>query len=288
VACIEGNSKEGILMTVSSKVPNFSIDSLRFDPASVVLPSHDRLKASRFLVPIPAFPGSELRYPAVYPVDMRQRDSTRHPLAGKPHPKSGHPLEDWRGRPILEPDGSVPHGVVFFNYEDAIFQGVRSSGDGIVIFDRPTPDQARELQSFVLEIGGPSALKSTELVATVLQRAQQMGLDDRYDSTLAYAEKSLTPVREVATGIPAFGLHLRSNEMVRAVFVPGPAQVGDLKLGAEGGVFLLISVNDETDEREVRSVSPAAFADTYTARDGSRLTSSSLPQERPWGRDSIA
>ena len=37
----------------------------------------------------------------------------------------------------------MPQGVVFFNYEDAIYQGVSSSGEGILIFDMPSAAQAR-------------------------------------------------------------------------------------------------------------------------------------------------
>jgi hypothetical protein len=213
---------------------------------------------------------------------MRQRDGTPHPLAGRPHPKAGQPLEDWRGRPILDRDGSVPCGVVFFNYEDAIWEGVRSSGDGILIFNRPTPEQSQQMQAYVAGRGGLAALCSVEHVRQLLQHAQHIGLDDRYNSTRAYAARSLTVVADAATGIPAYGLHLRTNEMVPAVFVPGPARVGDLGLGPEGGVFLLIARDTETGRRDVRSVSPAAFADTYTADDGSSITVADLPHERPW------
>lgn len=264
--------------------PRFSIDALRFDRAAWVLPSQDRQTASRFVVPIPAFAGEALRYPARYPSDMRQPDGSPHPLAGSPHPKAGQPLEDWRGQPVLEPDGSVPRGVVFFNHVDAVFQGVRSNGEGIVIFNRPTPPQWQALQSFIAQAGGPAALDSVDRVAQMLQHARAIGLDDRYDSNRAYAEKSLTPVADAATGTPLFGLHLRANEMVRAVFVPGPAQVGDLDIGADGYVFLLIAEQPDTGGREVRAVSPAAFAATYTARDGSPITAADLPIERPWDR----
>jgi hypothetical protein len=269
-------------MSAAPTVPTFSIDNLRFDPAAPVLPSDDRRKASRFVVPIPAFDGDELRYPARYPADMRQPDGSPHPLAGSPHPKAGQVLEDWHGHPMLDADGSVPRGVVFFNYEDAVFQGVRSSGEGIVIFDRPTPQQCQALQSFVVQAGGPAALDSTERVEQMLGRAQEIGLDDRYDSNRAYGEKSLTAVADAATGTPLFGLHLRANEMVHAILVPGPAGVGDLAIGADGCVFLLIADNREGGQREVRAVSPAAFAATYTARDGSPITAADLPQERPW------
>ncbi len=269
-------------MSTPAAIPCFSIDAIGFDPAGLVLPSRDLRKALRFVLPLPAFAGEELRYPERYPADMRRRDGSRHPLAAMPHPKAGQPLEDWRGRPIVGKDGSVPRGVVFFNYEDATFQGVGSGGEGIIIFNRPTPEQAYELQRFVQGMGGPAALDSVARVLLVLERAQQIGLDDRYDSTCAYAARSLALLADAATGIAGFGLHLRTKEMMCAVFVPGPARVGDLHLDTEGGVFLLVSGDRESREREVRTVSPGAFSETYTAPDGSRISAADLPLERPW------
>ena len=88
-------------MSTPTAIPCFSIDAIGFDPAGLVLPSRDLRKALRFVLPLPAFAGEELRYPERYPADMRRRDGSRHPMAAMPHPKAGQPLEDWRGRPIV-------------------------------------------------------------------------------------------------------------------------------------------------------------------------------------------
>lgn len=260
--------------------PTYALDDLTFASAAWVLPSRDRTKASRFVVPIPGFDGEEMRYPVSFPLDMRQHDGSPHPLAGKPHPKAGQPIEDWRGRPILALDGSVRRGVVFFNYEDAIYEGVPSSGSGIIIFNRPSAEQARALEAWIAERGGLAALDSVARVAALLKHALHLGLDDRYDSDLRYAAKSLMPVAETSTGVPAYGLHLRSNEMVRAVFVPGPARIGSIGLGADGGVFLLIGTDKTSGVRDIRCISPAAFALTYTRADGAPITATALPIER--------
>ena len=260
-------------------IPTHALDDLTFASAARVLPSLDRTKASRFVVPIPAFAGEALRYPASYPPDMRQRDGSPHPLAGQPHPKAGQPLEDWRGQPILAPDGGVPQGVVFFNYEDAIYQGVPSSGDGILIFDMPSAAQAHALQAWIAEHGGPAALDSVAQVSALLDHALHIGLDDRYNSDLRYVARSLVPVADMATGVPAYGLHLRANELAQAVLVTGPARVGSVELGAEGGVFLLIGTDKTRGVRDIRCITPAAFAQTYTRADGSPTTAAALPVE---------
>lgn len=259
----------------------FDPQALTFEKAALVLPSQDQVKALRFSLPVPFFEGEELRYPTHYPQDMRNRDGSSHALAGEPHPKAGRALEDWQGKPVLNPDGSLPRGVVFFNYEDCKYQGVQSIGTKILLFNHPTQAQARTLQDYILQQGGPAALTSLDRMKAVLEFTRQQGLDDRYDSDLAYAERSLTPLAEMATGIPAYGLHLRSNEMVRAIFVPGPGQMGDLLFGIEGAVFLLISVKRETGEQDFRQVSPGMFAQTYTGCDGDPITAEDLPIEWP-------
>jgi len=255
--------------------------SLTFEEAALVLPSQDRVKALRFSLPVPCFDGEELRYPTHYPQDMRNRDGSTHALAGQPHRKAGRALENWQGKPVLNPEGAVPRGVVFFNYEDCKYQGVQSTGTKILLFNHPSPAQAHTLQDYITRLGGPSALTSLDRIKAVLEFTRQQGLDDRYDSDLTYVERSLTPVAEMATGIAAYGLHLRSNEMVRAVFVPGPGQMGDLLFGKEGAVFLLVSVKLETGERDFRQVSPHMFAQTYTGRDGEPITAEELPIEWP-------
>lgn len=260
-------------------IPTHALDDLTFASAAWVLPSQDRTKASRFVVPIPGFKGEELRYPARFPPDMRQQDGSPHPLAGKPHPKAGQPLEDWRGQPKLDPAGSVSRGVVFFNFEDAIYQGVPTSGDGILIFNRPSAEQARALESWIDERGGPAALNSVARVTALLEYALHIGLDDRYDSDLQYSANSLVPVAETSTGIPAYGLHLRSNDLVRAVFVRGPAKVGSVDLGADGGVFLLIGSDKTSGMRDIRCITSAAFALTYTRADGAPIAVTALPVE---------
>lgn len=258
----------------------FDPQALTFEKAALVLPSQDKVKALRFSLPVPFFDGEELRYPTQYPQDMRNRDGSSHPLANQPHPKAGRPLEDWQGKPVLDPDGYVPRGVVFFNYEDCKYQGVQSIGTKILLFNHPTPAQARNLQDYIMQLGGPAALTSLDRIKGVLEFTRQQGLDDRYDSNLTYAERSLTPLAEMATGIPAYGLHLRCNEMVRAVFVPGPGQMGDLLFGKEGAIFLLVSVK-ETGVRDFRQVSPSMFAQTYTGRYGEPITAEELPIEWP-------
>lgn len=264
-----------------TNLPTCALDDLSFAYAAWVLPSHDRVKASRFIVPIPPFDGEELRYPARFPADMRQHDGTLHPNAGQPHPKAGRPLEDWRGQPLRAADGGVPRGVLLFNYEDVAWQGVTSDGEGIVIFNRPSTEQASQLQAWVQERGGPAALNTAAAVIELLEQAKRLGLDDRYPSDRRYAARSLTPVAEVATGIAAYGLHLRANEMVRAVFVPGPARVGTIELGGEGGVFVLIGTANGDALRNIRKVTPTAFTQTYTRADGSPVSIGDLPLEIP-------
>ena len=68
-------------MSTSAAIPCFSIDAIGFDPAGLVLPSRDLRKALRFVLPLPAFAGEDLRYPERYPADMRRRDGGKGRLS---------------------------------------------------------------------------------------------------------------------------------------------------------------------------------------------------------------
>jgi hypothetical protein len=250
----------------------FNLDGLNFDTATSVMPSQDRAKAARFSLPIPAFAGDELRYPATWPKDMRNKDGTPHADAGKPHPKAGKPVEDWQGKPVLKQDGSVPKGAMFFNYEDAKFQGVESTGDKILLFNRPSAAQGKQLEDKIKSLGGPEKINTPSKLADLLAFAKKIGLDDRYDSDMKYAGSKLTALSDVSTGKAGFGMHLRANEMVKAVFVEGPAKVGDVSIDSNGAFFVLAGIDKETGKRNIRHVTPEAFKATYQAADGSALS----------------
>jgi hypothetical protein len=259
-----------------NSVRTFSLEAVTFDDATAVVPSQDRLKASRFSLPIPAFAGGPLVHPSHYPVDMRDKDGTPHAQAGQPLPDDirGKPLQKWDGKPITRADGSAATGVVFFNYEDQKFQAMQDTGDKIFLFNRPSPEQGAQLQAYVESNGGPAALRTASAIVDVLAFAKSIGLDDRYDSDLKYAKGKLTTTKDQSTGVEAFGMHMRANEMVKAVFVDGPVQVADVRLGKEGGVFLLVSEKDG--QRELRHVTPSAFAETYTAATGAAIDATEL------------
>lgn len=256
----------------------FSLDDVKFDSAATVVPSQDRLKASRFSVPIPAFQGGALVHPDTYPADMRNKDGTPHPMAGKPLPDDirGKPLQTWDGKPITRADGQPATGVVFFNYEDQKFQAMQDSGDKIFLFNRPSPEQGAKLQAYIEKQGGPSSLNTPAKVNDMLAFAKSIGLDDRYDSDTKYAKGKLTVTADQSTGVEAFGMHMRANEMVKAVFIEGPVQVADVRLGKEGGVFLLVGEKDG--KRDLRHVTPGAFTDTYTASSGAPVFAEDLPK----------
>ena len=250
----------------------FTLDRLNFDTATSVMPSQDRAKAARFALPIPAFAGDELRYPRTWPKDMRNKDGTPHANAGKPHPKAGKPVDDWQGKPVLKQDGSVPQGAMFFNYEDAKYQGVESTGDKVLLFNRPSAAQGQQLEDKIKALGGPEKLNTPAKLGEFLAFAKTIGLDDRYDSDMKYAGSKLTALSDVSTGKAGFGMHLRANEMVKAMFVEGPAKVGDVSIDNDGAFFVLAGVDKETGKQDIRHVTPEAFKATYQAADGSGLS----------------
>ncbi len=125
--------------------------------------------------------------------------------------------------------------------------------------------------------------------------AQKIGLDDRYESDADYveqwllrADEPLIPGAALAPDPPrptcagACGLYVRRAVAVPAVFVTGPAQVGDAPIGPEGAVFLRANASpgalSEAPSFELRKVSLTAFAQTYVGTDGLPVDVSKLPR----------
>jgi hypothetical protein len=247
----------------------FSLESLTFDTATLVMPRQDRAKAARFSLPIPAFAGDELRYPTTWPTNMRNKVGTPHPEAGKPHPKAGKPVEDWQGKPELKQDRSVPKTAMFFKYDEAKFQGFKSTGDNVLLVNRPSAAQGQQLEDQIKALGGPEKINTPAKLDEFLAFAKKIGLDDRYDSDMNYAGSKLTPLSDMSTGEAGFGKRLRANKIVKAVLVEGPAKVGDVSIDKDGAFFVIAGVDKETGKRDLCHVPPEAFKATFQAADGS-------------------
>src|SRR5262245_37627986 len=104
---------------VRETVRRVTADQLKLDDTSgtAVISS-----AQKFIIPVPAFgsTGEPLRYPAS-------------------HEKAGQPIVDFEGKRIGE------RGLVFFNDKDKTVQAVAGDGDGVIIINEVTEQQAERL-----------------------------------------------------------------------------------------------------------------------------------------------
>ena len=79
--------------------------------------------AQKFIIPVPAFvQGGE---PLVYP---------------QGYEKAGQPILDYTGKPVGD------RGLVFFNGKDKSWQAVKGDGEGVIIINEVTQEQARKLK----------------------------------------------------------------------------------------------------------------------------------------------
>ena len=135
---------------------------LRFDPANstAVISS-----AQKFIIPVPAFGSSG--EPLIYPKD---------------HEKAGKPILDYEGKAIGE------RGLVFFNAKDKSWQAVAGNGEGVIIINEVTKEQAdrlyQKIQSFQPD---PNQLTLSQLKQALAFTRGELKLGDMYNSTRSFA-----------------------------------------------------------------------------------------------------
>jgi hypothetical protein len=227
-----------------------SAADLHFDPdrSTAVLSS-----AQKFIIPVPAFGGEPLVYP-------------------EGHDKSGQKILDFEGRPIGE------RGVIFFNDKDQSVQAVAGDGEGVVIVNEVTADQAGKLHQ---KIGGfnpdPNALTLSQLKQVLDYARTELKLGDMYNSTRAFVREKMTPAvngeapRANGKEIEDYGFKKRDDrDICRAVYVPGAfvleGPAATAQIFEDGGVVV-------EQGGEIRGVQPEVFVRTYRLLNGDRIAS---------------
>lgn len=176
---------------------------LRFDPATstAVISS-----AQKFIVPVPRLDsGGE---PLIYP---------------KGHEKAGKPILDYEGKPIGE------KGLVFLNAKDQSWQAVAGDGEGVVIINEVTQEQAAKLDMKVKELQkDPNQLTLSQLKQVLDFARNDLKLNDMYNSTRSFIKSKMTPVATDQTAggegpnVEAYGLKKRDDrDVCHAIYIPG-------------------------------------------------------------------
>ena len=211
--------------------------------------------AQKFIIPVPAFvQGGE---PLVYP---------------QSYEKAGQPILDYTGKPVGD------RGLVFFNGKDKSWQAVKGDGEGVIIINEVTREQAKKLYQKVQELKpDPNNLTLDELKQVLSFAQQQLGLIDMYNSSRAFVHEKMTPV--IAGEVPkvngnegkAYGFVKRDDRDVnQAIYIPGEfvfegpaASPQEFK---DGGVIV-------EQGGKMRGVQPDIFVRTYKLSDGRSISS---------------
>jgi hypothetical protein len=225
---------------------------LRFDPAdsTAVISA-----AQKFIIPVPAFGSSG--EPLVYP---------------KGYEKAGLPILDYEGKVIGE------RGLVFFNAKDKSWQAVAGNGDGVIIINEVTREQADRLyQSIQSFQPNPNQLTLNQLKQVLAFAREELQLGDMYNSTRPFVKTKMTPavagevLRAGGKEIEAYGLKKRDDrDVCHAVYVPGrfvfEGPAASPQVFEKGGVIVEQS-------GKFRGVQPDIFLRTYRLQDGRQIAS---------------
>jgi len=233
-----------------TEVRKISPADLAFDPASStsVISS-----AQKFIIPVPAFGGEALVYP-------------------KGDDKSGKPILDYEGKPIGE------RGLVFFNAKDKSRQAVAGDGQGVIIINEVTQEQADQLHQ---KIQGaqqdPNKLTLNQLKQVLEFAREELGLGDMYNSTRSFVKEKMTPVatdllpQAGGAEIEPYGLKKRDDrDVCHAVYIPGKfvfeGPAATPQVFEDGGVIV-------EQGGQFRGVQPEIFMRTYRLQDGRAIAS---------------
>lgn len=221
--------------------------------------------AQKFIIPVPALEnGGE---PLVYPPDDH---------------RAGAPIVDYKGEPIGE------RGLVFFNQADQTVQAVAGDGNGVVILNQVTADQANALHQYILELNpDPASLTLAQLKQVLAFAQQELDLGDMYNSDRTFITENMSPI-ETWTAVtasdqadPAYGLKKRDDRDInQAIYIPGSFQfegpAATPQVFENGGVIV-------QQQDDVRGVQPEIFIHTYSFSNGQPIANvSDLATQNPF------
>ncbi|HIK18254.1 MAG TPA: hypothetical protein IGS53_23620 [Leptolyngbyaceae cyanobacterium M33_DOE_097] len=206
--------------------------------------------AQKFIIPVPAW--AQAGEPLVYPQGSD---------------KAGQVILDYEGKPIGD------RGFVFFNGKDKSWQAVSGDGNGVIIINEVTQNQAQQLYQKIQEFQpDPNNLTLAQFKQVIDFAQKQLGLVDMYNSTRTFIKEKMTPA--IAGEVPkvngkeveAYGFKKRDDRDVnQAIYIPGrfvfEGPAASPQEFAEGGVIV-------EQGGKMRGVQPDIFVRTYRLSDG--------------------
>ena len=213
--------------------------------------------AQKFILPIPVLAdGGE---PLVYPAEDNQ---------------AGGPIVDYKGEPIGD------RGLVFFNQADQTVQAVPGDGNGVIIINEVTLDQANALHEYILSLNpDPATLTLAQLKQAITYAQDDLNLGDMYNSDRTFIAENMSAIDtwDATTSDvpvdPVYGFKKRDDrDISQAIYIPGSFQfqgpAATPQVFESGGVIV-----QQADS--VRGVQSDVFIRTYRFSDGQPITDAS-------------
>ncbi len=225
---------------------------LNFDNAAPVISG-----AKKFILPAPKFEGGG------------------EPLVS---PETGKPITDYEGKPIGD------NGVVFYNPKDKSLEGVTGDGNGVVIMNQLSDDQAKAIMGKVDEFGGdPNKLTLGQFKEVLQFAADKAGVNDLYHSDRDFIKGKMNALESSETGIPQYGLYRRDDrDVCQVLFIEGKGEFTGTATQSQkfdDGAVILKQANKKTEGGfDYRLIQPETFKETYSNKDGSPIDLSRLPK----------
>jgi len=246
----------------TKEIPTITAGQVKWDTGADVVSN-----AQKFVIPVPNFEGEALVYPE------GAKDKQGNDIGGTS-------IKDWQGQPIGD------KGVVFYNQKDDAWQAVKSDGQGVIIMNQMTEDQAKLMMD---KIGGDPNKMTLEQFKDVLSYANsdEVACKDMYNSDRGFISKKMNAMEASSTGIPQFGLFRRDDrDVCKALLAEGPAE---FEAPTTGGITVKQPIPEEggilvrQPDGQVflyRKVDLEVFVDTYTIKDGTKVVLDEMPRHQ--------
>lgn len=156
------------------------------------------------------------------------------------------------------------NGIVFNNLEEnngaGLWQSVHTNGKEVLIFNNATPEQFSQLQGFVENrLARDGDHLTLESLDAILRHASQIGLVDRYNSTVEAVTKGYEKV-SFADSAP-LQLPVKKPAKTKSLFIPAGTLLewnphGHTTEIYSNGSFLIVSKEEEGIAKELRHLNP--------------------------------
>jgi hypothetical protein len=210
-------------------------------------------------------------------------DSPRFVIPAPDFADGGEPLARPDGKPLVDRQGRTieGRGIAFIDPDDRAWEVAHGDGTAAILISPMNEPVAAAIAAEIARLVPSADALTVEQVRELLAFARrQPGVRATYATTRAYVAEAMVPGPEAAAA--GYGLyHRRSDQICRAVFVPGRGEflgpAASPQLFDDGAVVLKHGDS-------VRLIQSASFELGYRFLDGRMAHAVELPVQDPPGR----